>query len=70
MLRYMGLACITGMGEAESMCAYLNADGVRLYTYHLSKNSKTYSVYFPLVSSRMYKSGFGLFRLRSECGVS
>ncbi|GLV36920.1 XPG-like endonuclease [Carabus blaptoides fortunei] len=28
MLRYMGLACITGMGEAESMCAYLNADGL------------------------------------------
>lgn len=30
MLGYMGLACITGTGEAESLCAYLNDEGVRL----------------------------------------
>lgn len=29
MLKYMGIACIKGYGEAEAMCAYLNADGVR-----------------------------------------
>ncbi|XP_058802865.1 flap endonuclease GEN [Phymastichus coffea] len=28
MLRYMGIACIKGYGEAEAMCAYLNADGL------------------------------------------
>ncbi|XP_076256397.1 XPG-like endonuclease isoform X1 [Rhynchophorus ferrugineus] len=28
MLRYMGLACIVGKGEAESLCAYLNEDGL------------------------------------------
>lgn len=28
MLQYMGLACLEGNGEAEAMCAYLNADGV------------------------------------------
>lgn len=54
----MGLACVTGMGEAESMCAYLNADGVRLYTSICQRTSKTYSVHCSLVSSRMYKSGF------------
>lgn len=30
MLGYMGLACIKGNGEAESMCAYLNDEGVSL----------------------------------------
>ena len=29
MLRYMGIICVQGYGEAEAMCAYLNADGVR-----------------------------------------
>ncbi|XP_014203647.1 flap endonuclease GEN [Copidosoma floridanum] len=28
MLRYMGLECIQGKGEAEALCAYLNADGL------------------------------------------
>lgn len=28
MLGYIGLACIKGNGEAESLCAYLNEDGV------------------------------------------
>lgn len=28
MLNYMGIACIKGQGEAESMCAYLNDEGV------------------------------------------
>ncbi|XP_011505629.1 PREDICTED: flap endonuclease GEN [Ceratosolen solmsi marchali] len=28
MLRYMGIACIKGYGEAEAMCAYLNEDGL------------------------------------------
>ncbi|KAK9892522.1 hypothetical protein WA026_020507 [Henosepilachna vigintioctopunctata] len=27
MLNYMGLACLTGLGEAESLCAYLNQEG-------------------------------------------
>lgn len=29
MLNLMGLTCLRGSGEAESLCAYLNADGVR-----------------------------------------
>lgn len=33
LLRYMGVACIQSHGEAEAMCAYLNEDGVCLYTY-------------------------------------
>ncbi|XP_032687921.1 flap endonuclease GEN [Odontomachus brunneus] len=28
MLRYMGIACVQGHGEAEAMCAYLNEDGL------------------------------------------
>lgn len=28
MLGHMGLVCITGKGEAESLCAYLNDEGV------------------------------------------
>lgn len=28
MLGLMGLACVTGKGEAEALCAYLNEDGV------------------------------------------
>lgn len=28
MLKYMGIDCIHGNGEAEAMCAYLNEDGV------------------------------------------
>ncbi|XP_076179460.1 XPG-like endonuclease isoform X3 [Ptiloglossa arizonensis] len=28
MLKYMGLACVQGYGEAEAMCAYLNEDGL------------------------------------------
>ncbi|CAB0032840.1 unnamed protein product [Trichogramma brassicae] len=28
MLKYMGLVCVKGFGEAEAMCAYLNADGL------------------------------------------
>lgn len=28
MLKLIGLTCIKGHGEAEAMCAYLNADGV------------------------------------------
>ncbi|XP_076668330.1 XPG-like endonuclease [Andrena cerasifolii] len=28
MLKYMGLACVQGQGEAEAMCAYLNEDGL------------------------------------------
>lgn len=28
MLSLMGLVCIRGEGEAESLCAYLNEDGV------------------------------------------
>lgn len=28
MLDFMGIACIKGQGEAESMCAYLNDEGV------------------------------------------
>ncbi|KAL3284049.1 hypothetical protein HHI36_018219 [Cryptolaemus montrouzieri] len=28
MLKYMGLLCLTGKGEAESFCAYLNQEGV------------------------------------------
>lgn len=28
MLKLMGLTCIRGEGEAEALCAYLNADGV------------------------------------------
>lgn len=28
MLKYMGLACVQGNGEAEAMCAYLNEDNV------------------------------------------
>ncbi|XP_054006350.1 flap endonuclease GEN-like [Hylaeus anthracinus] len=28
MLKYMGLACVQGHGEAEAMCAYLNEDGL------------------------------------------
>ncbi|XP_043252508.1 flap endonuclease GEN [Colletes gigas] len=28
LLKYMGLACIQGHGEAEAMCAYLNEDGL------------------------------------------
>jgi len=31
MLRYMGIACVQGHGEAEAMCAYLNEDGVYFY---------------------------------------
>lgn len=31
MLRFMGLACVKGNGEAESLCAYLNEDGVGYY---------------------------------------
>lgn len=31
MLSYMGIACIKGNGEAESLCAYLNEDGVNTY---------------------------------------
>lgn len=31
MLKYMGLACVQGQGEAEAMCAYLNEDGVIKY---------------------------------------
>lgn len=30
MIGYMGLACVKGEGEAESMCAYLNSDGVSI----------------------------------------
>lgn len=30
MLAHMGISCIRGAGEAEAMCAYLNADGVRI----------------------------------------
>lgn len=29
MLKLLGLACVRGEGEAESLCAYLNEDGVR-----------------------------------------
>lgn len=32
MLGYMGLVCLTGKGEAESFCAYLNGEGVRYLT--------------------------------------
>lgn len=32
MLGYMGLACLKGNGEAESLCAYLSEDGVRFKT--------------------------------------
>ncbi|XP_046609995.1 flap endonuclease GEN [Neodiprion virginianus] len=28
MLSYMGIKCVQGYGEAEAMCAYLNADGI------------------------------------------
>ncbi|KAB0790873.1 hypothetical protein PPYR_14960 [Photinus pyralis] len=28
MLRYMGVACVKGKGEAESLCAYLNMNGL------------------------------------------
>lgn len=28
MLKYMGITCVRGHGEAEAMCAYLNAEGV------------------------------------------
>ncbi|OXU21375.1 hypothetical protein TSAR_005298 [Trichomalopsis sarcophagae] len=28
MLKYMGLTCVKGYGEAEAMCAYLNEDGL------------------------------------------
>ncbi|KAL3284240.1 hypothetical protein HHI36_018403 [Cryptolaemus montrouzieri] len=28
MLKYMGLVCLTGKGEAESFCAYLNQEGL------------------------------------------
>lgn len=28
MLKFMGLVCVHGYGEAEAMCAYLNEDGV------------------------------------------
>lgn len=31
MLRYMGIACVQGHGEAEAMCAYLNENGVSFY---------------------------------------
>lgn len=31
MLQFMGLECVRAYGEAEAMCAYLNADGVRKY---------------------------------------
>jgi len=31
MLRYMGIVCVQGHGEAEAMCAYLNEDGVYFY---------------------------------------
>lgn len=31
MLSLMGVACIKGKGEAESMCAYLNEEGVSYY---------------------------------------
>lgn len=30
MLKFMGLACVTGKGEAEAMCAYLNEDNVSI----------------------------------------
>jgi len=32
LLRCMGVACIQSYGEAEAMCAYLNDDGVCLYS--------------------------------------
>ena len=34
MLKYMGVTCVKGYGEAEAMCAYLNEDGVRLIYYY------------------------------------
>lgn len=30
LLKYMGITCIQGHGEAEAMCAYLNEDGVHI----------------------------------------
>lgn len=32
MLRYMGIDCVQGHGEAEAMCAYLNEDRVYICT--------------------------------------
>ena len=29
LLKYLGLTCVKGHGEAEAMCAYLNSDGVK-----------------------------------------
>lgn len=29
MLKYMGISCIRGQGEAEALCALLNAEGVK-----------------------------------------
>ncbi|CAH1129595.1 unnamed protein product [Ceutorhynchus assimilis] len=49
MLRYMGLACITGNGEAESLCAYLNEDGVKKIMKKIAKYNLKSNVQFQLV---------------------
>lgn len=33
MLKYMGLSCVKGNGEAEALCANLNENGVNFQTY-------------------------------------
>lgn len=37
MLKYMGISCIRGQGEAEAMCALLNAEGVKYILYFCTK---------------------------------
>lgn len=47
MLGYMGLKCVQGYGEAEAMCAYLNADGVQkaaVSLFQLISNLPYYSI--------------------------
>lgn len=37
MLKLMGLSCIKGNGEAEALCAHLNEDGVRIWSFSIKK---------------------------------
>lgn len=48
MLGYMGISCIKGKGEAESLCAYLNDEGVNFHTikYYLLKCLDKLQMYF------------------------
>lgn len=36
MLSYVGITCVKGQGEAESMCAYLNDAGVSILSFNFA----------------------------------